>query len=78
MLATDFSLSAAAAMLLMPGVAMAPQGLQIRGGELNISQPDGSTLIINQGTNRAAGDWALISMLASRFRSTSPAPVVFC
>ena len=59
MLATaGSSLSAAAAMLLMPGVAMAlPQGLQIRGGELNISQPDGSTLIINQGTNRAAGDW---------------------
>ena len=72
MLATaGSSLSAAAAVLLMPGVVMAlPQGLQIRGGELNISQPDGSTLIINQGTNRAAGDWeALISMLASGFRS---------
>ena len=52
------SLSAAAAALLMPNAAMAlPQGMQVRGGELNITQPDGSTLIINQGTNRAVGEW---------------------
>ena len=34
-----------------------PAGLQVRGGELTISQPDGTSLIINQGSKRAAGDW---------------------
>ena len=51
-------LAAIAAAMLTPGAAMAlPAGLEVRGGELTISQPDGSSLIINQGSSRAAGDW---------------------
>ena len=52
------SMAAIAAAMLTPGAAMAlPAGLQVRGGELTISQPDGTSLIINQGSKRAAGDW---------------------
>ena len=51
--------AAIAAAVLAPGAAMAlPAGLEVRGGELTINQPDGTSLIINQGSKRAAGDWS--------------------
>ena len=53
------SLVAAAAALFAPAASFAlPNGLEVTGGKLTISQPDGSTLVINQGTSRATGDWS--------------------
>jgi filamentous hemagglutinin family protein len=43
---------------LVPGKALAlPEGLVVQGGVIGVSQPDASTLLIQQGTDRAAGDW---------------------
>ena len=43
---------------LVPSSALAlPAGLVVQGGSIAISQPDGSTLVIQQGSDRAAGDW---------------------
>ncbi|MFM7676410.1 MAG: filamentous hemagglutinin N-terminal domain-containing protein, partial [Synechococcus sp.] len=43
---------------LVPGEAWAlPEGLVVRGGSIGVTQPDASTLLIRQGTDRAAGDW---------------------
>ena len=51
--------AAAAAFLMAPTAALAlPNGLQVRGGKLTVSQPDGTSIIINQSTDRAAGDWS--------------------
>ena len=47
-----------AAILLAPNAVLAlPNGLSVKGGRLSVTQPDGSTLIINQGSDRAVGDW---------------------
>jgi filamentous hemagglutinin family protein len=52
------SLRLSALILLTPGAALAlPEGLVVQGGSISVSQPDGSSLLIQQGTNRAAGDW---------------------
>ncbi|MEY2643886.1 MAG: hypothetical protein RLZZ611_535, partial [Cyanobacteriota bacterium] len=43
---------------LTPGAALAlPEGLEVRGGSISVNQPDATTLVIQQGTQRAAGDW---------------------
>ena len=43
---------------LVPGKALAlPEGLVVQGGVIGVSQPDAATLLIQQGTDRAAGDW---------------------
>lgn len=52
------SLRLSALILLTPGAALAlPEGLVVQGGSISVSQPDGSSLLIQQGTDRAAGDW---------------------
>ena len=52
-------LAAMAAAVLAPGLSFAlPTGLEVRGGRLSVSNPDGSTLVIDQGTSRAVGDWS--------------------
>jgi len=57
-IASRSSLRLSALILLTPGAALAlPEGLVVQGGSISVSQPDGSSLLIQQGTDRAAGDW---------------------
>ena len=50
--------AACTAVALAPGAAFSlPNGLQVRGGKLTVTDNNGSSLVINQGSNRAAGDW---------------------
>lgn len=43
---------------MVPGRALAlPEGLVVQGGVIGVTQPDASTLLIQQGSDRAAGDW---------------------
>jgi len=59
---------------LTPGAALAlPEGLEVRGGSISVNQPDATTLVIQQGTQRAAGD-SSTSRSANGSTSSSPVP----
>ena len=58
--ATSFvgGLAVAAASIAAPLSANAlPRGMEVRGGDLQLSSPDGSTLVIDQGSSRAVSNW---------------------
>ena len=67
-LASQAATTAAAVVVIVGGAGAAlalPEGMVVRGGQLQLSQPDPNSLVITQGTTRAAADFSSFNIGAS-------------
>ena len=67
-LASQAATTAAAVVVIVGGAGAAlalPEGMVVTGGQLQLSQPDPNSLVITQGTPRAAADFASFNIGAS-------------